>query len=89
MMQSKNWSRVLLAGPVATATSIAIMAGAALWLPRGAEGIDHLLLPLVLFPAIWTLLFFHACLDRKLVRAYAIQGALLLVNTALIAPQFI
>lgn len=79
--------RALLAGPLVLATSIAVVCGGALWLPAGSGGVDHLVLPLIVFPVVWTGLFFHACLDRRLLRAYAIQGALLLANAALILPR--
>lgn len=81
--------RALLAGPLVLVTSVAVVCGGALWLPAGSGGIDHLVLPLILFPVVWTGLFFHACLDRRLLRAWAIQGVLLLVNAALILPRMI
>jgi hypothetical protein len=65
-------------------TSLATMCGGALWIPGGAAAINHLALPLVLFPAILAVLFFHACLDRSLARISAVQCALLLVNIVLI-----
>lgn len=80
------WLRILLAGPLTIVTSVTVMLGGACWLPQGAAQIDRLILPIVLFPAIWGTLFFHACLDSRLVRAYAIQGLLLVWNAALIAP---
>jgi hypothetical protein len=52
------WLRVLLAGPLVILTSVVVMLGGALWLPQGAAEIDHLMLPIVLFPAIWAVLFF-------------------------------
>jgi hypothetical protein len=86
---ARRWSRGLLAGPVAFVTAVAVMAGGALWVPKGAASIDNIVLPIVLFPAIWALLFFYACLDRRLPRAWAVTIALLLLNSGLIAIQFI
>ena len=78
------WWRTLLAGPAVCLTSLATLCGGALWIPEGAAAINHLALPLVLFPAILAALFFHACLDRSLIRVAAVQGSLLLVNALLI-----
>lgn len=79
--------RVVLAGPLVLITSIVTVSGSALWLPAGAAGINHLMLPPFLFPAVLAVLFLHACLDRKLARAYAIHLALLSVGAFLIIPR--
>lgn len=81
----RQWSRGLLAGPVCFAASAAVMAGGVLWIPKGAAQIDNLVLPMVFFPAIWAIVFFYACLDRNLLRAWAVTLGLLLVNAATIA----
>lgn len=85
---SRRWSRGVLAGPIVFVTSAAIMAGGAVWVPKGPAGIDNIVMPIVFFPAIWAALFFYASLDRRLSRAWWITLALLLVNAALIALQF-
>lgn len=85
---ARRWSRGLLAGPVAFVTAALAMAGGALWVPRGAAGVDNLLLPIVLFPAIWAVLFFYACLDRNLARAWTVTLLVLGVNAGMIAMQF-
>lgn len=77
----------MLAGPGAIAVTLALLAGMPLWLPGGAAGIDNLALPLVLAPLIWAALFFHACLDRNLVRVALVAGALFLVHGALVASR--
>ena len=61
-------ARVTLAGPITILLSAMTFAGMPLWLPRGAAGIDHIILPLILLPAVWAILFFHAVLDRSLAR---------------------
>jgi hypothetical protein len=81
------WARIALAGPLAFIVAGMTMAAGAAWLPKGAAGIDHLVLPIVLFPAIWAALFFYTSLDRRLGRAYALLLALSAVNAALIAWQ--
>lgn len=86
---ARRWSRGLLAGPFAFVTAAAVMAGGAVWVPRGAAQIDNIVLPIVLFPAIWALLFFYTCLDRRLLRAWALTLALLALNALLIAGEFV
>lgn len=79
--------RVLLAGPLALITSTAAVSSSAVWLPHGAAGINHLMLPLFLFPAVWAGLFLYACLDRILLRAYAVHVALLCFSAILVLPR--
>ena len=86
---SRRWIRILLAGPGAVIVAVIVMAGMAPWLPGGAAGIDNLVLPLVLAPLIWAVLFFHACLDRKLVRVVLVAAGLLAVHGGLIAQKFL
>lgn len=81
--------RIGFAGPGSVVTALVVMAGMALWLPRGAAGIDNLVLPLILVPLIWSALFFHACLDRRLWRVVVVATALLAVHAVLIAAKFI
>ena len=81
----RPWLRGVLAGPLALIVAFLAMAGGALWLPQGAAQVNNLVLPVVLFPLLWTAFFLYACLDKKLARAYAVIGALSAVNAALIA----
>lgn len=74
--------RWVLAGPVAVAAAVAVMAAMPLWFPQGAAGIDQLILPLILFPAIWAVAFFYACLAENLVRASVILIGVLIINGA-------
>ena len=67
------------------ATGLLVMAGGALWLPEGNAKVNNLVLPVVLFPLLWTAFFLYACLDKKLTRAYVVMGSLSAVNAALIA----
>lgn len=84
---ARKWARIGLAGPGAVVTALVTMAGMALWLPGGAAGIDNLVLPLVLFPLIWSLLFFHACLDARLLRVTALSLGLLALHGGLVVNQ--
>lgn len=77
--------RGVLAGPMALLAAFALMAGGAVWLPPGAAQVNNLVLPVILFPLLWTGLFLYACLDAKLARAYLLLGAGTLLNVALVA----
>lgn len=83
------WTRIILAGPVAVIVALTLLAGMPLWLPGGAAGIDNLIFPLVFAPLIWAALFFHACLDRNLVRVALVAGLLFLVHGALVASNLL
>jgi hypothetical protein len=74
-----------LAGPLALFASVLILSGMLTWLPPGAGGVDHIVLPILLFPAIWTGLFFYGCFERSLWRGYALLGGLSVFNILLIA----
>ncbi|MEJ5978104.1 hypothetical protein WG901_15740 [Novosphingobium sp. PS1R-30] len=86
--RARKWIRVGFAGPGAFIIALVIMAGMALWLPQGAAQIDNLVLPLILFPLIWAALFFHACLDGKLVRVAVVALGLCVVHAGLVANKF-
>jgi hypothetical protein len=90
-LQSRGrlWLRVLLAGPLAFLCAALVMTGSSLWLPKGAGQIDNLVLPVVIFPAIWAIIFFYTVLDRRLLRAFACVGALSLLHAALLAIHFL
>src|SRR3546814_6115054 len=81
------WLRLLLAGPVVLACATLVMAGGAIWLPKGAAQIDNLLPPILLFPAIWASLFFYACLAPKLGRAYGVTAIVALLQLAMIGDR--
>lgn len=85
---SRRWIRIFFAGPGSAIVAIVVMAGMTLWLPRGSAGIDNLVLPLVLVPLVWTALFFHACLDRRLGRIAIVAIGLLAVHGGLVAYKF-
>ena len=80
-----RWARIFLAGPLALVCSIAIMGGSLVWLPPGAGGVNHIVLPILLYPAVWTGLFFYACFERRLGRGYFVVSGLLAVHAVLIA----
>ena len=81
-------ARIVLAGPVAAAVTLLVLAAMPLWMPAGPAGIDHLILPLLVLPAIWAALFFHAILDRRLARIALVALALAGLNAALLVRHF-
>jgi hypothetical protein len=86
---TRRYVRIVLAGPGAIVVALVVMAGMALWLPGGSAGIDNLVLPLILVPLIWSLLFFHACLDPRLGRVAIVALGLLAVHGALVTHKFL
>jgi hypothetical protein len=87
--RTRKWIRIGFAGPGAAIIAVVIMAGMTLWLPRGTAGIDNLVLPLVLVPLIWAVLFFHACLDPKLGRVALVALGLCALHAGLVAHKFL
>lgn len=81
-------TRWLLAGPATLIAALMSMASMPLFLPEGRAGIDHLAFPIVLFPAIWALLFFYTCLEARLGRAIITMTALIGAQTLLILSAF-
>lgn len=82
---ARRLAQVILAGPLVLTCSILIMGGGLLWVPPGAGGVNHIVLPIVLFPAIWIGLFFYACFERRLWRGYSIVAGLIALHIFLIA----
>lgn len=85
----KALARGLLAGPVCFATAVLVMAAGAIWVPKGAAGINNIALPVVFFPVIWALLFFYVMLDRRLARAWGLTVALLVSHGGLVAQHLL
>jgi hypothetical protein len=81
-------ARIVLAGVTPVLLSLLVLIGMPLWMPPGAGGIDHLILPLVLLPAVWATLFFHALLDRRLARVGLIALLIAVLNVALLVRHF-
>ena len=80
--------RCIAAGPLTLLAALATMAAAPVVMPSGAAGIDHLILPILLFPAFWAAYFFYALLERNPVRGFAIITMMILANVLVIYRQF-
>lgn len=80
--------RWLLAGPIAAIIAVIVLMGMPIYIPAGPGGVDNLVIPLLLLPIVWALLFFHAILDSSLTRV-ALVGALVAgANLVLLAARF-
>lgn len=79
--------RVLLAGPFALAAACFAVVGGAFWLPSGAAQVNNLVLPVLLFPLLWAVLFLYSCVDPRLGRAYVVVGAVLALNALLLVTH--
>jgi hypothetical protein len=92
-MSIRTWrwpliSRIVLAGPSAIVISLLVMACMPVWFPKGAAGIDHIALPIIMLPGIWAVLFFHAILDRSLLRVTAVATGLVGISIAMLIWKF-
>ena len=88
-LSGDQWWRIVFAGPWTLVASVVVMASLATWLPPGVGKVDNIAFPLVLFPLIWAVLFFHASLARRLWRAVAVHLALTAGCTLLLAVHFL
>lgn len=68
--------RCLIAGPLALACSVLVMAGMPLYLPAGAGGADHIAFSVLLFPLVWAALFFYAIMEKRQWRSAVLLIAL-------------
>lgn len=80
--------RALLAGPFAVILAVLVLAGSPLWFPPGPANVDHIVLPLIALPGVWAILFFHALLDRSLMRVTLIGLTLAVLNVWLLVRHF-
>ncbi|MEO0622177.1 MAG: hypothetical protein AAFU49_00395 [Pseudomonadota bacterium] len=78
-----------LGGAGSVVLSILAMAAMPLWLPKGSAGIDHIVFPVVLFPAIWAAVFFYVVLEGSPVRCLCVMLGATAINIALIAMAFL
>lgn len=86
-MSRRALMRGVLAGPLGFVCAWLLMAGAALYLPGGAAGIDNIVFPILLFPLFWCALLLYGLLEPKLLRGYALVLLLGSSHGALIASH--
>jgi hypothetical protein len=82
-------ARAVLAGPVVVVVSLLVVGCMPVWFPKGAAGIDHIALPIILLPGIWAVLFFHAVLDRSLSRVAVVEAGLASLSVAMLIWKFV
>jgi hypothetical protein len=76
---------VAVTGPLAFVAAFLAMAATPLWAPSGAAGIDHIVVPIVLFPAYWVTACLYGVIDGHLGRAASVLAAVALGSAVLIA----
>lgn len=81
--------RWILAGPVAFLLSVLLMASLPFVLPAGRGEIDHLLLPVVLFPLIWSVLVVLPVATDNLTRMSRIYAGVFFFCCVVIAASFL
>lgn len=89
ILQRPATQRFLVAGPLALLASIAVLAGMPHWLPEGPGRVDNLVFPVILFPLIWALAFFYACLAADIVQAALILCLVIAAQVAIIAVSLV
>ncbi|MEC9198172.1 MAG: hypothetical protein VX974_11210 [Pseudomonadota bacterium] len=77
-------TRWISAGPLAFAMAILSMASLPHGLPAGAGGVDHLVMPVVLFPLLWAVLIVLPVLPEHPGGVQAAYAATIFVECALI-----
>lgn len=80
--------RWIAAGPLTLIAAVVTMACMPLWLPKGAAGIDNLIFPILLFPALWAGYFFYSLIVARPARGALVITAIIIVNAALIFSRF-
>ena len=73
----------------AFALAVLMVAGATKWFPEGRAGIDHIIVPIVLFPLVWIFLALFLYTTQRRARAWALAGALAIVHVGLVAYGFL
>ncbi|WP_040521615.1 hypothetical protein [Aliiglaciecola lipolytica] len=88
MLFLKN-RRFWLSGPATLIVSLLIMLAMAVWFPAGAGNVNNIMMPLVLFPLIWAILFFYTYLTTNMRRAQWLLAALFVSNSLILTFQFL
>ncbi|MGO4893127.1 hypothetical protein [Flavobacterium sp. W21_SRS_FM6] len=81
--------RFWLSGPATLLVSLLIMLAMAVWFPPGAGKVNNIMLPLVLLPLIWAILFFYTYLTTNMRKAQWLLVGLFAVNSAILTVKFL
>lgn len=68
--------------------ALVVIAGATKWLPQGDAGIDHIIVPIIAFPAVWVAFALTLYGARRPARAWAAICAVVAVHLVLIVLGF-
>lgn len=82
-------ARFWFAGPIALFVAIFFMATLSLWLPKGNAGINHLVLPIIFFPLIWSVFFFYAVMADNKKRMMLVLLSLLVLCGGVVVAAFL
>jgi hypothetical protein len=80
-------SRWLLAGPVAGILAALVMLDGVLVIPPGNARVDHVLFPIIFFPAIWAMLSFCVIAARSSIRTLWVMLSLMVATALPIVGQ--
>ncbi len=69
--------------------SVVVVAGATKWLPPGNAGIDHIIVPIVIFPVVWIIAALGLYAARRRGRAWSVLGILTAINLLAIGWGFV
>jgi len=69
--------------------ALVVIAGASKWLPPGDAGIDHIVVPIIAFPAVWITFALTLYGTERPRRAWAVAGGIVLLHLLLIALGFV
>ncbi len=81
--------RFWLSGPSTLLVSLEIMLAMAVWFPAGIGNVNNIMMPLIMFPLIWSVLFFYTYLTPVMQRAWWLLLTLVAINSAILAYQFL
>ncbi|MEM1275144.1 MAG: hypothetical protein AAGH74_01335 [Pseudomonadota bacterium] len=80
--------RWILAGPMTLIASFLIMAGMVFWIPEGEARIDNIAVPVILFPLIWSAVFFYVSIEQNLPRGVIIMTLLCVSQLGILISGF-
>lgn len=81
--------RWVLALPVALVASLLVMGALPHVMPEGSAGVDHLVIPVMLFPGIWGGLVFYVVWTERLGRASMVMASVMVLSLAAIGTGFL
>jgi len=64
--------------------AVVVTAGATKWMPPGRGGVDHIIVPVVLFPLIWIAFVVPLYASRRRWRGWAAAGVITVVHFGLV-----